>query len=102
MEPQPGMSSGDFTTEEQQLLQNPVLKNMMEMFIAQQFRSMQTETQVSSKQTGKPSHVVKSRANNQEIKLPLDTTLYAPALQKRIGNAKLSKDRVVSIQAEIE
>ena len=87
-QPVPGTSgtqSQDIVQElsaqsEEQLMENLVIQNMMKKFFENQFKNMQmTQAQEKEKTTEKGR-----QANVQQVKSPSDTTIYAPALNKRI------------------
>ena len=78
---------------EEQLYNNPVIQKMMQKFFNDQFKNLQQEN-ASGKQQGKLLKIVpkanrtmqnKKVVNNENlIKSPSDTTIYAPVLQKKL------------------
>ena len=74
---------------EEQIFNNPVLQKMMEKFFVENFKSLQNnfnKQQTDGNGTGKDDcRVIGTEVNqNQIVKSPSDTTIYAPALQKRL------------------
>ena len=85
--PQPGMSGvqqmskqpeGEdqilTDTSEERLMNNPVIQRMMEKFFDKHFRDMQESGMNSGGNQNK----------GEQVKSPSDTTIYAPALQKKL------------------
>ena len=92
-------------TEEEKLMNNPVVQRMMKRFISKQFQSLQKQSETPKGNgpqnenttgtvqgmlgTDKGKVVEQNKAGtvgrrNETIKSPSDTTIYAPALQKRL------------------
>ena len=74
---------------EEQLMDNLVLQRMMKKFFNEQFKNMQPDNlKVQGKNQGRSRSMeqrkVKDKSKEVEIKSPSDTTIYAPALQKRM------------------
>ena len=70
----------NFGTEEQ-LANNPVIQRMMKQFFTEQFKNIQMETT-----QGQPNVTATGKAMQGEkiVKSPSDTTIYAPALGKKL------------------
>ena len=65
---------------EEKLIQNPVIQQMMQKFFRDEFQNMQKEQQTHSREVNKNRGMLPDKT----IKLPSDTTIYAPALQQRL------------------
>ena len=69
----------------EQLMNNPVIQRMMQKFFTDQFKNLQQQEQ--NKVTGKVPEVSgknKLKGVGRVVKSPSDTTIYVPAMQKKL------------------
>ena len=78
---------------EEQLLNNPKLQKMMEKFFVENFKMLQGNLNREQKDGSNPSGKGRDKDSggfktvvnqNQVLKSPSDTTIYTPALQKKL------------------
>ena len=87
-EPKPGTSIQSHQQapiiQEEQLINNPVFKQMMQTFFNEQFKNIQMSNGNEGK--GNSNQGMSTNKAEKLIKSPSATTLYAPPMQKKIDS----------------
>ena len=101
------MSQKEIDLEEERLLNNLVLQNMMQRFFKEQFKNMENpKGQIKNMDCGGllSNQGLAGGTNPKvaEIKSPSDTTIYVPALQKRLGTTPPIQRTAVLDQQQIQ
>ena len=74
---------------EEQLINNPVIQKLMHKFFSEQFKNIQmlsNQAQNTQNQAGREQS--KAIANHKMIKSPSDTTIYVPALTRKLVTSR--------------